>query len=665
MRINAPGIIDDLLLSVACLGEAWSKRYSQRIGRLVRHVAVSAHEAVWRIRRRRGTTVDAGVLRCAQSSNPCALPRYPLSAAQLPPVPPRAVELLQGGCRLADGTDVRIEKLSWRRSPFGGTGSMDRLLFHSLYWVQELLEAYHETRLEEYLEQAKRITGKWISECLYAEKEDVLWDDHGTALRAITLCRLWGVSLAGEPVGAPFMGDLLSALERHARKLAHPLFYRPGHNHGVVQAYALLAVGLLLPNHPDSIGWVRSGLSRLEKQMAENVSPEGVHREHSPAYHFFVLRHFLCAFDLARSHGRSFSAVFQVRLRKMIRCGAHFVKPDGMLPPLGDTPRTSPERITKEELTAWSGRAVEEYLYSISSGREGRPPESSGVFFPGGGVAIFHSGWGENIPVVEEHYLAYRVSTYDTSHKHRDVFSFDLYAYGSDLIVDSGGPYRYGDKERKYFLSTSAHNTVVVDDADQRIGESRVHRWVHTSAFDLLDAEHQNYPGVRHRRALFFLRPDYYILLDRIESDRPHRYSQLFHFRPSLRVEIDGNAVYTADPSGGATVKLVPLSVSDLGFLLHRGSLDPRRGWVCTGDQEMAPASVVEYQRSGRSAVFAVLIVPEPPGRRRQVHAVIEGDPFLGDICVQVNIDGRRDEIQILHSGEATFRRMATDDCRI
>ena len=648
-------MLDEWFTAVAHKAETLGTRHSWRLGRWLREGVVTAHEILRRLSFGLGwDNVDVSLTAAAQGMPPKETPRYPALFA--PEVSQRAQELLRGICTLGEGRTVKLESLTWRHDLLGQAHSSLRFRFHSLYWVKELLDAYHLTRNQEYLGRAKELTTLWISECLCTEQVRV-WDDHCTALRAIIFCQLWEACRGIEPVGSTFMGNLLAALKRHGEKLAHESLYRSDHNHGVTQAFALMALGLLFPVLPGAQRWVKLGHSRLEAQMARNISCEGLHREHSPSYHFLVFRQFQDAYRLAKVYGVPFSREFTDRLQAMLSCGAHLLKPDGTLPALGDSSRSSVILVDQKDLSEWPVEAVSGYLYSRSAGARGIPPSGTSMLFSDAGYAFFRSGWGTPEPFKDERFLALRLSTFNTTHIHRDVFSFELYAYGDDLVVDSGGPFGYGESMRNFLLSTAAHNTVVVDGQDQGVGKSQVLNWKTCSEYDFLEAEHHNYSGVAHRRAVIFVRPHYFVILDRLVSRETHHYSQLFHLNPMLEADITNRSIATRNGAGGATVQIVPLLDHNLGLDFHRGVGNPCQGWVCLGHGKVVPNTVVVYRQTGTTVSFAVVIVPEPSGQFSAVSGHIGGKPLQEKTRVHISIGDRDDHLLLAPDGSLTLSK--------
>jgi hypothetical protein len=627
--------------------------WSWRLGRCIRGLALTVSQTIWWLSIRLGwVPVSSEFLQAALDTCPRAVPTYPVMP--LEQVSQRATELLRGVCLLDDGTRVSLERLSWRSDPFGDVQSSSRFRFHAFRWVWELLQAYHLTVCSEYLRKAKELTERWIAECLYMEKGEYIWDDHATALRAIALCQLWTACRAVGSQSESFAKDLLAALIRHGEKLANASFYRADHNHGVTQAHALLAIGLMFP-HGNAEKWTRLGRARLEAQMRENVSAEGFHREHSPSYQVDVLRQFYDAYKLGSSFELEFSDAFLESLQKMLLRAALFVKPNGILAALGDTCPTSPLTIKERDLIEWPG-STGEYLYRITKGTRGNGSVSASNLFPASGYVFFRGTSDQTEPLNQERFLLCRLSTFDTSHVHRDVFSFELYAYGNDLIVDSGGPYAYGDPVRNFFQSTAAHNTVVVDGQDQMVGEARLLHWETSPEYDLLDAEFQGYPGVTHRRAIIFVRPDYFIILDRLDSSKRHHFSQLFHLNPDLHASLGGAVVTTAHCDGGSTVQILPL-LDGVEAKLHQGSLRPLQGWVCLGEGRKIPNTVVEYRQTGTSVVFAALLLPQRRGTFLPVHGHFDGALSQKDTRIHVSIGNWQHEIRLSPDGHMSFTK--------
>jgi hypothetical protein len=648
--------IESVLTTVALKGERIGAHYSWRFGRWLQTAVTTAHDRLVRLGHTRGWhRISPHLLVSAKLIIPKCDPEYPSLLPSSAFDHKTTEDLLSGYCYLENGTKLDVNEISWLRNPYGNRVSVTRFLFNALWPVVNLLAAYGRTKNPVYLERAKEITARWIAECLYIEQPRRVWDDHVTALRVIALCKLWVACRGDHGSTSEFLSELLSAIVRHANKLAHPKFYRARHNHGVTQAYALLAVGLFFPVHPHASKWVELACTRIEAQMAENVSEEGMHCEHSPYYHFYVFNQFLYAYQLSWAYGIEFSQAFVHRLKGMMICSAYLLKPDGTLPALGDTCRASPVLTGVENGPSWLAGTKQIYRYSRSMGVSGTLPEENSVCLPNAGLALLRGGWGTERKFEDECFVAVRTRTFDTAHIHRDQLSFELYAYGDDLLVDSGGPYGYGDPLRDFFLSTAAHNTIVVDGQNQGIGKAEILEWCTSESFDLLVMEHRSYPNVLHYRTILFVRPFYFVVIDRLETSASHAYTQLFHLSPNLAAAPEGLAINTMSRSNGPTIQIIPLIEEGLVVQLETGANEPVQGWVCVGEGQKVANTVVVYKRAGSTLEFAVLLIPQAPGISSPVCARMEELPLSNGRRILVTRGNCRDEILIDKDQQVTI----------
>jgi hypothetical protein len=230
-------------------------------------------------------------------------------------------------------------------------------------------------------------------------------------------------------------------------------------------------------------------------------------------------------------------------------------------------------------------------------------------------------------------------------HLHDDLLSFEFSAYGDDLIVDSGGPFQYAHPARvSYFTRAVAHNTIVVDGADEAPpGSARVICCDSQPEGDVFVAERSAAPGVVHTRAFCFVHCGYLILIDTITSAAPRTIRALLHLNPALDAVLEGSSLRSRRSSEGPRVSVVPLHGSDVATSLSRGEETPLQGWICTGMGQMMPGSVLEYRSSGTHVVFASIIAAErQPGSAVRATAAGNFAEFSGRIAIDFG-DHRHD----------------------
>lgn len=571
-------------------------------------------------------------------------------------VPPVTFALYPSPVLLGNAAAVppEVEGRSWLDPPDWNGSIAEQFLFHCLHPAAAHLAVYRNDADPTRLKRAAEIAARWLEQCLFRERPEAIWDEHIGAMRALVLCELWeairasgGGAQPSDEGARPSDALLVSGLVRHAIKLEPEAAYRREHNHGVTQAYGLLACALALGGAGRARSWIDLALARLRRQMAENVSPEGILREHSPYYHFFVFRQHLYAQRLARARGIDLGAAYTTRLHAMIEAGAHMLKPDGALVAAGDGARSSPVLVDPTDLDGFPRSAADHFRHRASRGREGEPAKPPRLIAPDGGFAFLGSDPAPGAPPSDAWHLALRLATFPTTHIHHDALSFELYAEGNDLLADSGGPYGYGNPIRaEYFVRTRAHSTVTVDDLDQGVGPCRILRSESVPGFDVLDVSHSLYSGVLHRRLTVFAPPSFVLVVDWMESETQHNFRHWLHFAPGLDVSREDLAIVAKRSDGGPGLRVVPLGPEGQTLELERGNEAPRQGWACVGDLAMVPRWAARYERRGDHARFATLLVPERADRRRDVRATF-ATRSAGEVDASIEVDGRSCRIVI------------------
>src|SRR5579859_941684 len=440
----------------------------------------------------------------------------------------------------------------------------------------------------------------------------------------------------------------LRGLWLHGRFLAANLEYPVANNHLLLESKALALIGLMLPEAPEARAWQREGLRVFWQQIRRQVRPDGVHAEQASMYHQIVASELLELLVLLDNNGLAAPLDIRERLVAMLSFEQALTKPDGEIPLLGDSaladsyhrfsatagaawldrPELSvvPREATREAATMW-------LLGPERSGQLRAAPQSAAVSqaFHAGGYYVMRGG-DEQDPA----YLVFDCGPFgdpaEPGHGHADALSFELYAAGRTLILDPGVySYHRGSDWRNFFRGTTAHNTVVVDSADQselvddwhvlRPAQASLLAWVTTPQFDLVEGVHNGYRRLRepvtHRRQIFFVKPDYWVVMDWLEGAGSHTFDLYFHLAPEAQAAIDADTV-RADYAGRAGLLLCPVPADQAQIVA--GSLHPIQGWVSRYSGEKLPAPTVRYSRSIAAPTrFCTVLYPLRVGRAAPV----------------------------------------------
>jgi hypothetical protein len=255
------------------------------------------------------------------------------------------------------------------------------------------------------------------------------------------------------------------------------------------------------------------------------------------------------------------------------------------------------------------------------------------VSFPDGGYFIQRSDWGTEVRTLSDaRFLIFDAGAVgDGGHGHYDALSFEAYARGRALVVDPGR-YTYsehGGNWRRWFKGTAAHNTVCVDGLDQTpyrrgkpkgpTAQARLLERVGTPSLDVLCGEVLS-PAyeARHVRRVFFVAGEYWLVVDELDGERPHRYDLRFH----LAREAWG---HTHVESGDANRVVRAPGLALVFGAPHTPRLE--QGWVSHVYGVKHPAPIVSVVSEGEaSARYFTLVFPLGEGATTPGMFVEKGD---------------------------------------
>jgi len=99
---------------------------------------------------------------------------------------------------------------------------------------------------------------------------------------------------------------------------------------------ALIHLGIIFPEFKEAKMWRELGIKELVAESKKQIHSEGVDFEGSIAYNRFVLELFLSCAVLSKINEIHFPRDFWSQLEIMFEFIAHYLKPDGTAPRIGD-----------------------------------------------------------------------------------------------------------------------------------------------------------------------------------------------------------------------------------------------------------------------------------------------------------------------------------------
>jgi hypothetical protein len=317
---------------------------------------------------------------------------------------------------------------------------------------------------------------------------------------------------------------------------------------------------------------------------------------------------------LCRRNPAPLAPAVEQRVERLVEFSRALLRQDGSMPLLGDSAmedvqiRFDLARQDYSDLNYWLRQPERDAAGAEGSGRA---PELR--IFPEAGYAFMRGG-GEN---QERFHLTFDFGCFSrctaANHAHCDALSFELYAGGRALLIDPGAYVPWGDGEQwaRYFRSTSAHNTLVVDGREQSelCVYADVQREAHTQllgysvAGDTASVSAECTPywamdaGICHRREICCDVHGTLHIRDQVVGSGRHYLAWSFHFAPSVKVleTAAGTLVGKLKDEEPELFTLKVLAPHQPDLALAYGETDPLRGWAAQHSSEAVPAYTAVY----------------------------------------------------------------------
>lgn len=256
-------------------------------------------------------------------------------------------------------------------------------------------------------------------------------------------------------------------------------------NHLLENAFALFLGGAFFKNQ----NWHKKAKNILFQELKEQILNDGAHIELSPMYHTIIFYRVLELIDWYSNYQEKDDAflLFCKDIASIMRSWLEQITfENGDIPLFND----AAQGIT------YSSNILLNYSDLLNIKSSNKPLSDSG----------YRTFTGDKFEIKLD--LAQIGASYQPGHAHADALSFIVYVEGKPLFVEQGtSTYQIGER-RNIERSTSAHNTVSVNDEDQSVvwGGFRVAQraktTIHKENSNTFIASHDGYKrlGVIHTR---------------------------------------------------------------------------------------------------------------------------------------------------------------------
>ncbi|MCJ8329045.1 MAG: heparinase II/III family protein [Lentisphaeria bacterium] len=422
------------------------------------------------------------------------------------------------------------------------------------------------------------------------------------------LQRVWAQPECSDAALIPVFGFLLDTFEREWEGTVSwggHSHGTDGHNWWIHQHAGTWKMGLFFPEFKHLERFKSFYPEYFEREASMLFHKDGFSRECSMGYHIGTAYLFLGLIRTAHDNGLRFSDKFYDITKKAADIEWQFMTPNGNAPWFGDCHFFAPYIENNLcEFAALYGSSEAKYLAETLIPN---PPRPTGEMMID---RLHHQCTGENIKAAYDAVIAKKPSRLDfalessgyycmrtdwtraanfaaieasargkvgSSHGHSALFDLHLCSRGREILVGNGKGPDVGDMtnmDRMWRISTASHSTATVD-GEEHVPIKAIYRfsrtetptiddWRSEADYAYFSGSHEAYdrlasPVSESRRKLFYLRDNYWILIDRFyaNTETPHTYRQ--HFQVGVDVEqCENNRAVTKGDGGNLLFVPVP-----------------------------------------------------------------------------------------------------------
>lgn len=588
----------------------------------------------------------------------------------------------------------RAPMLFWSAVPFLDPSCGDHKIIWELNRQQHLLvlgRAYWLTGDERYRERALTLIMSWLQ-----SNPPLLGINWASMLELAfrSLSWVWAIHFFAEPddrTGEPWLVDLLLALDRQLGHIERNLsYYFSPNTHLLGEALALYVAGQSLPLLASAPRYAATGRRVLIDQVQAQIAPDGGHAERSTHYHRYTLDFYVLALAVARiTEDAEAIAAFSDAVTRLGGAARLLADHRGKLPHIGDDDGgvllpicgRVPDDLRDSLIEAAAlvdradfrvGEAPEEAFWMLAHPaltpllqRARALPAPEGVAsaaLPDTGYYVSRSRAGDHLVIdAGPHGFA------NGGHAHADALSLTLGVRGVPLLIDPGtGSYTANPAARDRFRSSVLHNTLLVDGRSQSTpagpfhwtttASATAHIWRTSPGFDFLDASHDGYAPLRHRRHVLALHGDLLIVADLVEGTGSHDICLHWHLDPRWSADVAGRRALLR--TAGERVELAISAGRLVRLGGDTGSADV--GWHAPVYGRIEPTSTLRVSAAGPLPHWVVSVFGMNPSNEV---LLVEPVPIWTNAGTYSNTFGVRVERahSIDHFGLATALEDAPD----
>jgi hypothetical protein len=536
--------------------------------------------------------------------------------------------------------DRRPPKVFWSRIPFLSPESGDHKIIWELnrhqYWLT-LGRAFWLTGDTRYRDVAISQLASWM------EANPPLIGMNWASMLELafrSISWIWTLNFFADggdtATNVPWSVDLLLGLDRQMEQIERNLssYFSPN-THLLGEALALYVGGLAVPFLRHANRRTSTGRRILIAEIGRQITPDGGHSERSTHYHRYALDFYLLALVVARISGDPAACAFEDAVTRLAQAARLLADDGGTLPHFGDDDGGAAFRIagralddvtdSLEAAAALVGRPdirigppTEEaswllahpmFTPALDAVRAGRPaPGPASAALPDTGYYVSRSEGAHIVIDAGPHGFL------NAGHAHADALSMTLSLRGTPLLIDPGTYcYTIDAAFRNRMRSTAMHNTLMLDERPAAVpggpfqwrqsAPAQVRRWQANARFDYLDAIHDGYSPLQHRRRVLSIHNDLVVVADLVSGTGVRRADVHWHLDSRWAVALGCHGAKAT--MGCEEAELVAPIGSVERFTSDRTN---GLGWQAPVYGRIEPATTLRITRTARAPFWIVSV---------------------------------------------------------
>lgn len=440
-----------------------------------------------------------------------------------------------------------------------------------------------------------------------------------------------------------FLTEFLVNYHRHAVHILGN--YSDQGNHLLFEAQRMLAAGAFFPELKEAATWRKSGIDILNREIKVQVYPDGGQYELDLHYHLACIEIFCKALRMADVNGfrDEFPAHFIQTIEAMIMFYMNVCYPDYTNPCFSDSKKGNPE-TEQSNYEEWHKLFPEnkQILYFATNGQEGKAPENLSKGFSKSGFFAFRNGWKKDATV-----MVVKAGPKGEWHCQPDNGTFELWFNGKNLFPDSGSYIYAGEGEvmklRNWFRQTAVHNTLTLNNKNLETTESVTKLWKPEGDVQLLVTENPGYKDLKHRRSVFFVNQQYFVIVDEAIGSATGNINLHYQLCDGSTQVNPNNLSVTSDFNGESQVKLQ--CFAQKGTIMNK-----EEGWYSVAYRQRTERTAVSFntEKKDKETVRFITVV-YPTKDTKEFPAITAGfknsNANSGSMEIEVTINGKKQRL--------------------